>query len=172
MKKLLFATALLALSVSSFSADVVNEKMQGVRSSNGEVCVLAHRQLEYAPGELFVSFHASSDESWKTPDAGLLEAMGLDFATYKKVLYSNDDVSATASAGSYNYSIKASSDGADRTVSISGLSVPDANRASLGMINIRHGLVQSVTLTKQAKTIFGNWKNIFQDTCSSITKNY
>jgi hypothetical protein len=171
MKKLLFATTLLVLSISSFSADIVNEKMQGIRNSNGEVCVLAHRQLEYAPAELFVSFHSASDETWKMPDAGLLEAMGLDFATYKKVLYGNVDISATASAGSYNYSIKSSSTGLDRTVSINGLSSVDGNRASLGTIVIRKGFVQSVTITKQAKTIFGNWKNVFQDTCSSITKN-
>lgn len=172
MKKSILTASLLAFSITSFATDIRNEELQGVRNSNGEICILAHQQLDYAYPELLISFHSATNESWKVADAGLLEAMGLDFQTYKKVLYGNDNVSTTTSKGTYNYTINASSSGATRTVTLQGISNIDGNRASTGTIILKNNQVESVSIAKQAKSIFGRWKTIFQDTCSSITKNY
>lgn len=169
MKNLILGIYLLSTSF-AFAQDVVNEKYQGTRTSNGEICILEHRQLDYSFPELFISLHSPESESLPFPDAHLLEAMGLDLQTYQAIMYGDATLSAEASKGVYSYKIDASSSNSGRTISIKGLSIPDGNRASIAKIVLQGKQIESVSISKQARTIFGGWKTVFQDTCQSMSK--
>ncbi len=169
MKKILLSLSLLAVSTAAFS-DVLNEHFQGVRESNGQVCVLEHRQLQYSYPELFISFHSTESESFKLRDAGLLEAMGIDYPVYKLTLYGTESVSISANKGVYDYTINASTNGSTRTIKIEGVSNVGGGVISSGTIILNNNVVESISISKQTKSFFGGWKTVFSDSCHSISK--
>lgn len=156
------------LASTAMAAEVTNEYFEGKRISNGLTCVLAHRQLDYAYPELFISLHSPETENLPVADAALLETMGLDYSTYKALLYGKTPVVAKATKGSYSYELNASSEGQKRTVKIHGISNPDQNRISDGEIILINNQIVKVSISKQAKTWFGSWQKIFQDQCDSF----
>lgn len=175
MKNLFLGLSLLVVSTTAFSKDILNERFEGMRESNGQVCVLEHRQLQYSYPELFISFHSNDNESFKLPDAGLLEAMGIDYPVYKLILYGTENVSINANKGIYDYTIKAStisnpSLGSVRTIEIEGVSNASGGIISSGTIVLVNSVVESISISKQTKNFFSGWKTVFSDSCHSISK--
>lgn len=169
MKKSLFLITMLTLSFNAFSKDIRNDRFEGLRKSNNAQCVIEHRELDGSPPDLLISLRPVNGENTSAgPDTFMIDIFKLDYANFKKIFYGNSSVNLKIK-DLYDFTITASSQGAVRTVNIVGNPLNGSSKTSLGQVVLRNGVVESASIEKRVKGLFGV-KTAFKDSCHSFVK--
>lgn len=171
MKQLLMAV-LLGCSLFSYAGifnDVINEHFEGRRKSNGEVCVLSHRNLEYGPQQIYISFHGGKNEVFAFADAGLVEASVVTYETFQSLMYGQSDISIAANNSIYDYTISSTNKDGKRVITIKGSSKETRNRYTTATVTLVGRNIESISIAKSANTFWG-WRNAFSDTCIEMKR--
>jgi hypothetical protein len=168
MKSMLLVSFLI-LSVNSFAADVYNESLNGLRRLNNGKCRLEHRALEYSHPELFVTFPMIEGEERSQADAGLVQAQGIDFETYKKILYSAEKVDMKTQKGAYLYTITALGNPQfARLIELRGTSTENSRRTNDLVISVLRNKVYTMTLVQTLAGRLWGETVTFSDTCQNL----
>lgn len=177
--KILFMSLLLGAPLASQAAknndfdddqDVINEMFVGQRRGHSDICQVGHRKASYGYPEIFISFHTKNDDEFVHADSGLLEAFGVEYNTYQKLLYSTVPVDLVVDKVAYRYSIEGRSFGNKRIVTLKGITITDENRRSDGEIELINDQIETVTIRKYSRTLLNHWSKTFEDSCSSFKK--
>lgn len=149
--------------------DIVNEQFQGRRGSNGEVCLLSHRSLEYGPQQIFMSFYSGQNEVFPFADAGLVEASVVNYETFQSLMYGISDINVAANDGIYKYEVSAKNKGGKRVITIKGYSKETRNRLTTATITVSGRDLESILIAKSANTFWG-WRTVFSDSCLQMKR--